>query len=160
MGAPDVPLPRHLLQLLQGGAQGVPRPAERHSAPILSWVIPWASSHWEVPGTPPEEGVQKASSIDTRATSIGSSRCAGAAALLQTPPGWPSSSICKEVPSHPTEKVNFSHLYLGSCSFGHDPNFMAMGEDRNIDRPVNQELRFTSRSTFLRRPTSSPILPT
>ncbi|MED6262205.1 hypothetical protein ATANTOWER_016082 [Ataeniobius toweri] len=66
-----------------GGAQGVPRPAERHSPSSVSW----ASSQWDVPGTPPEEGVQEASDIDARATSTG-----GAAALLQAPPGWPSSS--------------------------------------------------------------------
>ncbi|MED6273271.1 1-phosphatidylinositol 4,5-bisphosphate phosphodiesterase beta-1 [Characodon lateralis] len=61
---PDVRHPRHLLQLLQGGAQGVPRPAERHSPSSVSWAIPWASSRWDVPGTPPEEGVQEASGID------------------------------------------------------------------------------------------------
>ncbi|KAK5606775.1 putative serine/threonine protein phosphatase [Crenichthys baileyi] len=72
---PDVPLPRHLLQLLRGGAQGVPRPAERHSPSSVSWAVPWASSRWDVPGTPPEEGVQEAFDIDARATSTGSSRC-------------------------------------------------------------------------------------
>ncbi|MED6269965.1 hypothetical protein CHARACLAT_005032 [Characodon lateralis] len=75
-----------------GGAQGFPRPAERHSPSSVSWAVPWASSWWDVPGTPPEEGVQEASSIDARATSTGSSRCGGAAALLRAPPGWPSSS--------------------------------------------------------------------
>ncbi|MEQ2293985.1 hypothetical protein AMECASPLE_039197, partial [Ameca splendens] len=49
-----------------GGAQGVPRPAERHSPSSVSWVVPWASSRWDVPGTPPEEGVQEASGIDAR----------------------------------------------------------------------------------------------
>ncbi|MEQ2278308.1 hypothetical protein XENORESO_015980 [Xenotaenia resolanae] len=66
-----------------GGAQGVPRPAKRHSPSSVSW----ASSRWDVPGTPPEEGVQEASGIDARATSTGSSRCGGAAALLRPPPG-------------------------------------------------------------------------
>ncbi|MED6288342.1 hypothetical protein CHARACLAT_025614 [Characodon lateralis] len=47
-----------------GGAQGVPRPAERHSPSSVSWAVPWASSRWDVPGTPPEEGVQEASGID------------------------------------------------------------------------------------------------
>ncbi|MED6264319.1 hypothetical protein CHARACLAT_013582 [Characodon lateralis] len=75
-----------------GGAQGVPRPAERHSPSSVSWAVPWASSRWDVPGTPPEEGVQEASGIDARATSTGSSRCGGVAALLRAPPGWPSSS--------------------------------------------------------------------
>ncbi|MEQ2281809.1 hypothetical protein AMECASPLE_034177 [Ameca splendens] len=61
-----------------GEAQGVPRPAERHS---LS-SVPWASSQWDVPGTPPEEGVQEASGIDARATSTGSSRCGGGVSFL------------------------------------------------------------------------------
>ncbi|MED6281289.1 hypothetical protein CHARACLAT_019800 [Characodon lateralis] len=75
-----------------GGAQGFPRPAERHSPSNMSWVVPWASSRWDMPGTPPEECVQEASCIDARAISTGSSRCGGAAALLRAPPGWPSSS--------------------------------------------------------------------
>ncbi|KAK5598773.1 hypothetical protein CRENBAI_004531 [Crenichthys baileyi] len=75
-----------------GGAQGVPRPAQRHSPSSVSWAAPWASSRWDVPGTPPEEGVQEASGIDARATSTDSSRCGGAAALLRAPPEWPSSS--------------------------------------------------------------------
>ncbi|MED6241615.1 hypothetical protein ATANTOWER_021771 [Ataeniobius toweri] len=32
-----------------GGAQGIPRPAQRHSPSSVSWAVPWAS----VPGTPP-----------------------------------------------------------------------------------------------------------
>ncbi|MEQ2224633.1 hypothetical protein ILYODFUR_009462 [Ilyodon furcidens] len=56
-----------------GGAQGNPRPAERHSPSSVSWAVPWASSWWDMPGTPPEEGVQEASDIDARATSNGSS---------------------------------------------------------------------------------------
>ncbi|MEQ2230624.1 hypothetical protein ILYODFUR_031355, partial [Ilyodon furcidens] len=50
-----------------GGAQGVPRPAERHSPSSVSWAVPWASSRWDVPGTPPKEGVQEASGLDARA---------------------------------------------------------------------------------------------
>ncbi|MEQ2312361.1 hypothetical protein AMECASPLE_030149, partial [Ameca splendens] len=67
-----------------GGAQGIPS--------SKSWAVPWASSRWDVPGTPPKEGVQEASDIDARATSTGFSRCGGAAARLRAPPGWPSSS--------------------------------------------------------------------
>ncbi|MEQ2304669.1 hypothetical protein AMECASPLE_029529 [Ameca splendens] len=43
-----------------GEAQGVPRPAERHSPSSLSCAVPWSSSQWDVPGTPPEEGVLEA----------------------------------------------------------------------------------------------------
>ena len=45
------------------------------------------SSRRYIPGTPPEEGVPGASETDARATSAGSSRCGGAAALLRVPPG-------------------------------------------------------------------------
>ncbi|MEQ2228270.1 hypothetical protein ILYODFUR_007324 [Ilyodon furcidens] len=31
-----------------GGAQGVPRPAERHSPSSVSWAVPWTSSRWDV----------------------------------------------------------------------------------------------------------------
>ncbi|MEQ2239069.1 hypothetical protein ILYODFUR_000820 [Ilyodon furcidens] len=43
-----------------GGAHGVPRPAERHDPSSVSWAVPWTSSRWDIPGTPPEEGVQEA----------------------------------------------------------------------------------------------------
>ncbi|MED6237038.1 hypothetical protein ATANTOWER_018065 [Ataeniobius toweri] len=79
-----------------GGAQGVPRPAERHSPSSVSWAVPWPSSWWDEPGTPPEGGVQEASGIDARATLTGCSQCGGAAALLQAPP-----LNSKGVPSHP-----------------------------------------------------------
>ncbi|MED6269771.1 hypothetical protein CHARACLAT_003037 [Characodon lateralis] len=114
------------------GAQSVPRQAERHSPSSVSWAVPWASSRWDVPGTPPEEGIQEASGIDARATSTGSSRCGGAAALLRAP-----HPISKGVPGHPKEEAHFSRLYPGCCSFGHDPKFMAIDEGRNIDRSVS-----------------------
>ncbi|MEQ2173503.1 hypothetical protein GOODEAATRI_032740 [Goodea atripinnis] len=68
-----------------GGAQGDARAAEIHSPSSVSWAILWASSRWDLPGTPPEEGLQEASGIDARATSTGSSQCGGAAALLRAP---------------------------------------------------------------------------
>ncbi|MEQ2160490.1 hypothetical protein GOODEAATRI_034323, partial [Goodea atripinnis] len=80
---PRRPSPQTRPSAPSGGAQGVPRPAERHSPSSVPWAVPWASSRWDVPGTPPEEGVQEASCIDGRATSTGSSRCGGAAALLR-----------------------------------------------------------------------------
>ncbi|MEQ2282313.1 hypothetical protein AMECASPLE_039267 [Ameca splendens] len=59
---PDVPLPRHLLQLLRVEPKAFPG-QPRHSPFSVSWAVPWASSQWDVPGTPPEEGVQEASGI-------------------------------------------------------------------------------------------------
>ena len=41
--------------------------------------------------------------------------------------------ISKGAPCHPAEETDFSRLYPGSYSFGHDPKFMAIGEGRNID---------------------------
>ncbi|MED6259551.1 hypothetical protein ATANTOWER_025013 [Ataeniobius toweri] len=54
---PDIPLPRHLLQLLRGEPKA---PAERHSPSSVSWT----SSRWDLPGPPPEEGVLETSGID------------------------------------------------------------------------------------------------
>ncbi|MED6234334.1 hypothetical protein ATANTOWER_027200 [Ataeniobius toweri] len=60
------------------------------------------------------------------------------------PDGRAPHPISKGVPGHPTEEANFSRLYPGSRSFCHDPKFMAKGEGRNVDRPVNRELRFSA----------------
>ncbi|KAK5622884.1 Ryanodine receptor 2 [Crenichthys baileyi] len=92
----------------------------RHSPSSVSWALPWASSRWDVPGTPPEEGVQEASDMDARATSTGSSRCGGAAALLRAPPRWPSLLTLS------LREAHFSRLYPGTRSIGHDPKFMAI----------------------------------
>ncbi|MEQ2305100.1 hypothetical protein AMECASPLE_034093 [Ameca splendens] len=75
-----------------GGARGIPRPAKRHNNSSVSWAVSWAATWWDVPGTHPGGGVQEECGIDARATSTGSSRCGGAAAQLQAPPGLPRSS--------------------------------------------------------------------
>ncbi|KAK5621036.1 hypothetical protein CRENBAI_015127 [Crenichthys baileyi] len=46
-----------------GGPHSVPRPAKRYSPSSVFWAVPWASSRWDVPGKPPEEGLQEASAI-------------------------------------------------------------------------------------------------
>ncbi len=51
-----------------------------------------------------------------------------------------SHPISKGEPSHPTEEAHFGRLYSRSCSFGHYPKLMTIGEGRNKDRPVNREL--------------------
>ncbi|MEQ2281271.1 hypothetical protein AMECASPLE_028542 [Ameca splendens] len=56
------------------------------------------------------------------------------------PEGRAPHPISKGVPGHPTKEAHFSRLYPGSRFFGHDPKFMAIGEGRNVDRPVNQGL--------------------
>ncbi|MEQ2269344.1 hypothetical protein XENORESO_003315 [Xenotaenia resolanae] len=46
-----------------------------------------------------------------------------------------------------------------SSEGSHDPKFMAIGEGRNVDRPVNQELRFSAQlSLHQRTGTASPLL--
>ncbi|MEQ2249512.1 hypothetical protein ILYODFUR_030048 [Ilyodon furcidens] len=52
--------------------------------------------------------------------------------------------ISKGMPGHPTKEAHFSRLYPGSRSFSHDPKFMPIGDGRNIDPPVNQELCFSA----------------
>ncbi|MEQ2288667.1 hypothetical protein AMECASPLE_025041 [Ameca splendens] len=44
----------------------------------------------------------------------------------------PPLLISKGVPGNPMEEAHFSRLYEGSCSLGHDPKFMAIGEGRNV----------------------------
>ncbi|MED6259023.1 hypothetical protein ATANTOWER_015794 [Ataeniobius toweri] len=61
---PRRPSPQTTPPAPPGEAQGVPRPAERHSPSSVSWGVPWASSRWDVPGTPPEEGIQEAFNTD------------------------------------------------------------------------------------------------
>ncbi len=60
------------------------------------------------------------------------------------PSDWASHPISKWAPSHPTEKAHFGRLYPGSCPFGHDPKLMTIGESRNVDWPVNRELRLAA----------------
>ncbi|MEQ2221008.1 hypothetical protein ILYODFUR_011382 [Ilyodon furcidens] len=54
---PRLPSPQTPPPAPPRGAQGIPRPAERHGPSSLSWTIPWASSWWDVPGTPPGGGL-------------------------------------------------------------------------------------------------------
>ncbi|MED6274426.1 hypothetical protein CHARACLAT_016248 [Characodon lateralis] len=58
----------------------------------VSCTVPWASSRWDMPGTPPEGGVQGHSK---QMTSPDSSRCGGAAVLY----GRVTHPISKECPA-------------------------------------------------------------
>ncbi len=75
------------------------------------------------------------------------------------PSEWAPHPISKGAPSHPTEKAHFGRLYPGSCPFGHDPKLMTIGESRNVDWPVNRELRLAAQ-LFLHhdRPVQSTAL--
>ncbi len=75
--------------------------------------------------------------------------------LLQS--DWAPHPISKRAPSHPAEKAHFGRLYPGSCPFGHDPQLMTIGESRNIDWPVNRELRLAAQLLLLHsRPVHRP----
>lgn len=65
---PVFSLSSHFFQLFRGESWGVPRPAKRHSLSTAFWVSPGMSSHWDMPGTPVQGGVQGASGIDARST--------------------------------------------------------------------------------------------
>ena len=55
-----------------------------------------------------------------------------------------SSSGSTPSSSRMTEETHYSRLYPGSYSFGHDPKFMTIGESKNVDWPVNRELRLST----------------
>ncbi|MEQ2246496.1 hypothetical protein ILYODFUR_039109 [Ilyodon furcidens] len=77
------------------------------------------------------------------------------------PDGRAPHPISKGVPGHPTEEAHFSRLYPGSRSFGRDPKLMAIGEDRNVDRPVGKSrasLFGSALSSPQRTGTASPLL--
>uniref|UniRef100_A0A8C6PQA5 Nicastrin n=1 Tax=Nothobranchius furzeri TaxID=105023 RepID=A0A8C6PQA5_NOTFU len=50
--------------------------------------------------------------------------------------------ISKAEPGHPTEETHFGRLYPRSRSFGHYLKLMTIGEDWDVDRPVNREPGF------------------
>ena len=82
-GHPDFPLPGHFPQLFRED----PKAFSGQLGNIVTPACPGSSS-----GSPPKGSILEASETDARATSAGSSRCGGAAALLRAPPGWQSSS--------------------------------------------------------------------
>ncbi|MED6250268.1 hypothetical protein ATANTOWER_028139 [Ataeniobius toweri] len=61
---PDVPLPRHLLQLPREKPKAFPDQPGDIVPPACLGLSPGPPFQWVVPGTPPEEGVQEASGID------------------------------------------------------------------------------------------------
>ncbi|MEQ2234978.1 hypothetical protein ILYODFUR_036936 [Ilyodon furcidens] len=142
---PRRPFPQTPLPAPPGGTQGVPRPAERHSPSSVSWAVPWASSRWDVPGTPPEEGIQEASGIGARATQLAPLDVEEQRLYSEPlPDGRAPHPISKGVPGHPTEEAHFSRLYPGSRSFAHDPKFMAIGKwtEQGGEGTVSAQLSF------------------
>ncbi|KAK5607192.1 Dynein heavy chain 8, axonemal [Crenichthys baileyi] len=101
-----------------GGAQGVPRPAERHSPSSVSW----ASSRWDMPGTPPEEGIRyrcpsHLNWLLSMWRSSGSTPSPSRMAELLT-------LSLRECPATLRRKL-ISAACIRDLSFGRDPKFMA-----------------------------------
>ncbi|MEQ2220455.1 hypothetical protein ILYODFUR_005639 [Ilyodon furcidens] len=144
MGAADsVETPRHLLQLLRGE----PKAFTSQPRDIVPPACPGSSTGPPSGGTCLEHLLRRhPGGIRYRCPS----HLNWLLSMWRSSGSTPSSShmtefhtISKGVPGHPTEEAHFSRLYPGSRSFGHDPKFMAIGEGRNVDRPVNRELRFS-----------------
>lgn len=55
-------LSTHTPPALPGESRGVPRPGQRSNRYSVSWVSPWASFQWNVPGTSLQGGDQETSS--------------------------------------------------------------------------------------------------
>lgn len=82
------------------------RPVKRHSPSRVSWLIPRATSWWDVPKTPPEGGT---SDKDVWAITAYSSWCEQQLTLLRAYPKWLSSSTHLKVIAQPLcGKVWFS----------------------------------------------------
>ena len=64
--------------------------------------------------------------------------------LLYT--GSSSHPVSKREPSHPALEAHFSHLYLRSCSFGHYPKLVYIGE-ASLPRQTGTESASCGRHT-------------
>ncbi|MEQ2234722.1 hypothetical protein ILYODFUR_034371 [Ilyodon furcidens] len=87
-----------------GGAQGVPRPAERHSPASMSWAVPWASS-WKASRRHPIQmpELPQLAPLDVEEQRLYSKPLPDS----QTP-----HPISKGVHSNPMEEAHFSRLDL------------------------------------------------
>ncbi len=142
---PDFPLPRHFLQFFRGDTEAFPG----QPGGIVSPACPRSSPGPPPSGTCPEHLPGKASRRHLeqmpeppQLTPLNVEEQRLYSELL--PSDWASHPISKGAPSHPTEKAHFGRLYPGSCPFGHDPKLMTIGESRNVDWPVNRELRLAA----------------
>lgn len=133
-GCPDLPSPQKLHPALQRGFQCASRPLEwpgglQLVVDLPQFLLPvgcaWNTSQGVLMPPPP-------GGIDTYAQAIWFE---GAATLP-----WAPHPFFKTIPGHLAEETLFFHLYPASCSFSHIANFLAIGEGRNVDWPVNREL--------------------
>ncbi|MEQ2289694.1 hypothetical protein AMECASPLE_035886 [Ameca splendens] len=90
----------------------IPRPAKRHSPSSVSWAVPWASSRWDVPGTPPEvsRGHPEQMSKPTQLTPLDVEKHRLYSKLLSD--GRAPHPISNGVPGDPVKETHFIHLNL------------------------------------------------
>ncbi|KAK3544053.1 hypothetical protein QTP86_000397 [Hemibagrus guttatus] len=133
-GCPDLPLPRHFLQLFRRDPKTFPgQPRD-----IVSPACP-GSSPGPLPGGACLEHLSRETSrrhpkqmpeppqlppFDAEEQWLYSELLPGDRAPYP---------ISKGAPRHPTEEAHFGRLYPGSYPFGHDPELMTIGESRNVD---------------------------
>ncbi|XP_062311935.1 uncharacterized protein LOC134016604 [Osmerus eperlanus] len=144
-GGPDFPLPGHFHQLFLGDPEAFPgQPRD-----IVPPACPGSSPGPLPSGTCPEHLTREASRwhpyqmpeppqlapLDAEEQRFYSE---------PLPDDRASHPISKGEPGHPAEKTHFGRLYSRSRSFGHYPQFVTIGEGRNVDRLVNRELRLST----------------
>ncbi|KAL3970244.1 alcohol-forming fatty acyl-CoA reductase [Sarotherodon galilaeus] len=135
--SPDLPLPSHLLQLIRGNTKAFPgQPRD-----IISPACPGSAPGPPPGGTCPEHLTQEAprrhpcqmpeppqlAPFDVEEQRLYSE---------PLPDGRTSHPISKGEASHPSEEAHFCRLYPRSRSFGHYPQLVAIGEGRDVDRPL------------------------
>ncbi|KAK3552500.1 hypothetical protein QTP86_012368 [Hemibagrus guttatus] len=133
-GCPDLPFPRHFLQLFRRDPEAFPR----QPRDIVSPACP-GSSPGPLPGGACPEHLSRETSwrhpkqmpeppqlppFDVEEQRLYSELLPGDRAPYP---------ISKGAPRHPTEEAHFGRLYPGSYPFGHDPELMTIGESRNVD---------------------------
>ncbi|KAK3507441.1 hypothetical protein QTP70_020634 [Hemibagrus guttatus] len=133
-GCPDLPLPRHFLQLFRRDPEAFPgQPRD-----IVSPACP-GSSPGPLPGGACPEHLSRETSrrhpkqmpeppqlppFDVEEQRLYSELIPGDRAPYP---------ISKGAPRHPMEEAHFGRLYSGSYPFGHNPELMTIGESRNVD---------------------------
>ncbi|KAK3537762.1 hypothetical protein QTP70_017850, partial [Hemibagrus guttatus] len=151
-GCPDLPLPRHFLQLFRRDPEAFPgQPRD-----IVSPACP-GSSPGPLPGAACLEHLPRDTSrrhpkqmpepaqlppFDVEEQRLYSQLLPGVRAPYP---------ISKGAPRHPTEEAHFGRLYPGSYPFGHDPELMTIGiavvAHMGVEVP-QQNYGVPSRSTF------------
>lgn len=117
--SPDFFIPDYRFELLLGDHQMFPGQLwDSHHLSSRYWVYPGVSFQWDMSDTALMD--QGASLQSAQTTSTDSSQLGGAA-----------QTIRESNPSNPVEELYLYHPYLWPYSFGHHPQLMSIGEDRD-----------------------------